>query len=813
MDDDSFPGAFVRTAERFPEHLALELGNTRLTYRELAQAAMAIAAALQRGEPSEPVGLLARHSAEAYVGLLGTFLSGHAYLPLSPEYPAQRNVEMLRQAGGTRVLVDRAGRAAFNQVASRMAGITALPLEAANRDSSIVSTWIPPHIRDDSTAYVIFTSGSSGFPKGTRLTHGNVAAAIDAICGRLQPSTADRISQIFELTFDGSLFGTFLAWTSGACLVPVTPGAILEFRTAIQRTRITVWTATPSSLALMRRLRFLQPNAFRDLRYSVIAGEPIEMDLLAAWARAAPNSIIDNVYGPTEATIACTAYRWDRDAAVAAAAATAPIGTFLGETHGRIVDETLQDVPDGEIGELLLAGPQVSPGYLDEQLTRDRFLRPVGSTITYYRTGDLVRRDEGCMHYVGRLDHQVKIRGHRVELGEIESHLTRLAPGARTAAIAWPKSANGAEGIVAFVEGDAAAISVDTLQRALASSLPKPMVPQRIFALPQLPMSAHGKLDRRALERMVAKEDAIANGIVVLGIPRSGTTLLAQLLDAHPSVACPGETYLLNACARFIESDTMPNGVGVGVLQGLRHLDYAPEDVLQRLRNWVVDVHTTHAAAHGKTHWAEKTAVNVFYLDEIERLIGNDAKFVVVLRHGLDVAASLVELSEKVGGYYRELHAWIVRYRHPAEAFARMWCERTAALLDLVERRGPRAYVVRYEDLVEEPERTLNDLFRFLGVAEQSGLAERALARPVSFGIGDWKAQQSRTVSTASVGRWKRLFAPHIPKLARIVNPDLVRAGYPPVEQLDDYAATHHDRYAAAARLAHLVPRGVGDGA
>ena len=111
MDDNSFPGAFVRTAERFPEHLALELGNTRLTYRELAQAAMAIAAALQRGEPSEPVGLLARHSAEAYVGLLGTFLAGHVYLPLSPEYPAQRNVEMLRQAGCTRVLVDRAGRA------------------------------------------------------------------------------------------------------------------------------------------------------------------------------------------------------------------------------------------------------------------------------------------------------------------------------------------------------------------------------------------------------------------------------------------------------------------------------------------------------------------------------------------------------------------------------------------------------------------------------------------------------------------------------------------------------------------------------
>src|SRR4029434_10471068 len=289
---------------------------------------------------------------------------------------------------------------------------------------------------------------SSGFPKGTRLTHGNVAAAIDAISGRLQPRTADRISQLFELTFDGSLFGTFLAWTSGACLVPVTPGAILEFRTAIQRTRITVWTATPSSLALMRRLRFLQPNAFRDLRYSVIAGEPIEMDLLAAWARAAPNSIIDNVYrptdatlagtdlnafrdlrysviagepiemdllaawaraapnsiidnvyGPTEATIACTAYRWDRDAVVAAAAATAPIGTFLGETHGRIVDGTLQDVPDGEIGELLLAGPQVSPGYLDEQLARDRFVRLVGSTTTYYRTGDLVRRDEGCLHY------------------------------------------------------------------------------------------------------------------------------------------------------------------------------------------------------------------------------------------------------------------------------------------------------------------------------------------------------------------------------------------------------------------------------
>ena len=807
MVDGTLASAFLRTAASFPERPALEVADSRLTYRELERMAKALAVSLQHTGPLGPIALLAQCSVDTYVALLAIFLSGRAYIPLSPDHPTSRSVEMLRQARCALVLADGTSGAAA-AISESAPEVTVLSLRAVDSNPTQASAWSAPKLHEDEIAYVIFTSGTTGKPKGARLTRRNLAAAISAICDYMQPRATDRISQPIEVTFDGSLFGVLLAWTSGACLVPLQPTAILRLHTAIQRLGITMLTTTSSTVQLMRRLGVLQPKAFPHLRHTVFAGEAVEVELLNFWALVAPDSMIHNIYGPTEVTIACTAYRWQPRGA-SHDGEIAPIGSFLGETRGRIVNDAMTDVAEGQVGELLLTGPQLSPGYLDDEMTRSAFVIPFEPTTTYYRTGDFVKRENGQLRFVGRIDHQVKIRGHRVELGEVESHLRRiLASNPRTAAIAWPKTASGADGIVAFVETDPSEVSSPDVQHELAGSLPKQMLPNRIVAVPRMPIAPNGKVDRTALQQILAKEAARSNGVVLLGVPRSGTTLIARLLDAHPCIACPGETYLLKACARFIESDTMPNGLGVGVLQGVRGLKGEAEDVMRTVRDWTIDLLASHAIAQGKTHWAEKTAVNVFYLDEIESLFEHHVRFVVVLRHGLDVAASLLELSDKVGGFYRELHEWIVRHRHPVEAFVRMWAERTTALLDFIERHAARARVVRYEDLVGDPERAMNEIFQFVGVTEQRGLAERALARPTELGIGDWKAAQLTTVRTDSIDRWRRLMTPQIPTLSRIANPVLERAGYSVINNLDDYETRLDDRAAAARRLSHLVPRG-----
>jgi non-ribosomal peptide synthetase component F len=230
------------------------------------------------------------------------------------------------------------------------------------------SEWERPAFDHNAIAYVIFTSGSSGVPKGVPITNANVAAVITTINRHIQAVATDRISQTFELSFDGSLFNVFLAWTNGACLLPTPSRAVIDLRSAIRQSKMTIWVSTPTVATLMRRIRALQPDSFPALRHSVFAGEPVEMGLLSAWGSAAPNSIIDNLYGPTEATILCTGYRWDRKP-VADLAEIAPIGRFLGEMKGRVADAGLEEVEEGEVGELLVAGPQVSPGYLGAEPT------------------------------------------------------------------------------------------------------------------------------------------------------------------------------------------------------------------------------------------------------------------------------------------------------------------------------------------------------------------------------------------------------------------------------------------------------------
>lgn len=270
-------------------------------------------------------------------------------------------------------------------------------------------------------------------------------------------------------------------------------------------------------------------------------------------------------------------------------------------------------------------------------------------------------------------------------------------------------------------------------------------------------------------------------GIVILGTPRSGTTLLRRVLGAHPGIAAMGETNLLGACGRFLESERIAEDVEIGALAGLGQAGFARDEVLARLREFAFAFHRDHAARCGKPRWVEKTAFDAFYVDGIEELCGDHAYFLCVIRHGLDVACSLEELSAKNGGYLRELHGYVQRHRRPLEAFAHAWVDMTRAIRAFAACHPQNALLLRYEDLVANPSAVLAGAFRFVGESFDAALLEGALQGAGDVGLGDWKTYARGTIGLESVGRWKSLSRWTISQLGAIANETLIECGYEPV--------------------------------
>jgi protein-tyrosine sulfotransferase len=284
-------------------------------------------------------------------------------------------------------------------------------------------------------------------------------------------------------------------------------------------------------------------------------------------------------------------------------------------------------------------------------------------------------------------------------------------------------------------------------------------------------------------------EQPAFEGIIVMGAPRSGTTLLRRILNAHPDIACPGETNLLAGCARLLRSETIAEGVDVGVLSGLAFAGFSEEAVLGALREFAFGFHREYAKRQGKTRWASKTAFDVFYWDAIERLCGRDAYFICVQRHGLDVACSLKDLCETNGIYLSELHEYITRYPRPLEAFCHAWVDITRATRAFVERHSDNALLCTYEELTADPDAVTRRIADFVKVDCPSDWLSRVMQAPDRTGLGDWKTYAKDRIDTESVGRWRSLSEHTVSMMGRICNPVLEASGYPPVPVKEERSA------------------------
>lgn len=523
---------FLASAERFPERPALSVEGRHVTYGELRERAARIAATLEREvrgasvqEEHALTAVLGHRHATTFAAILGALFRGHGYVPLNPVFPIDRTRTMLERSLVRCVVVDGGAHAILGEVIDGIDRRLVLLLPDAD-DAAITelrarlpqhrvlgaselapaSEWTERAVDPEGIAYLLFTSGSTGIPKGVMVAHRNAVAFLDSMLERYAPTPEDRFSHTFDLTFDLSVFDLFMAWSSGACVCCPTaqqkafPG---KYATSAD---ITIWFSVPSTAVLMNKLRMLKEGAYPKMRYALFCGEALPVEVTQQFAKAAPNAVLENLYGPTELTIACTLYRWDPERSPAESElGVVPIGQAYPGMDVLVCDEQQREVAPGETGELLMSGSQLTLGYFrDEEKTKAAFVVPPGQDRVFYRTGDRVRRpvDGAPLVYLGRVDNQIKIQGYRVELGEIEAVLRDVARCDVAIAIGWPKSASGADGIVGFVgldregggEGDA-----DAIRAAANGRLPSYMQPRQIRFVREWPLNSNGKVDRKAL--------------------------------------------------------------------------------------------------------------------------------------------------------------------------------------------------------------------------------------------------------------------------------------------------------------------------
>lgn len=500
-----------------PNALAVACQGRSLTYGELAEQAARIGNCLAShmtgpthdGRPPR-VGIMASRSVDACVAMLGACWSGATYVPLGLKLPEERLLNLLEQCGFSAIVTDDAGALLLSErVLSRCPALVihagTKPIEARSGHVQIidmasldrVTPSAPAPMAESDTAYIIFTSGTTGVPKGVMISVAAARHFVSTMVETFSLTSSDRALETCELSFDISVHNMFSTWEVGASLHILPAAKVMGAVKFARESRLTLWTSVPSLAGMLRQIKALAPASLPDLRLTIFGGEPVPESIVKAWQVAAPNGAIATLYGPTETTVFCTSQPVTTPVPLSPGRDVIAIGVPFANHEIMVIDEHDQPLPDGSPGELAISGVQLAQGYLGApELTAARF--PTINGQRWYRSGDLGMRDAcGRFHCLGRIDNQVKVMGHRVELEEIDAHLREVSGHALASAVAWPINDGLAGGIVSFV--GAARVDEAGVVAALRLRLPAYMLPSRVIALADMPINANGKVDRRAL--------------------------------------------------------------------------------------------------------------------------------------------------------------------------------------------------------------------------------------------------------------------------------------------------------------------------
>jgi D-alanine--poly(phosphoribitol) ligase subunit 1 len=489
-----FVNRFLHAALNHPESAAVCKGSLIVSYSRLAAMVNVVARTiLDEAQDEKRIAVADQNDAWTYASFIALNLLGKTYVPLNIRNPLLHQQKIIREAELTILL---------SSEDYKLPGLRRLLYDQSETtpDAEEAFGYTIPASGVEQPAYLLFTSGSTGSPKGVPVynRHLNAFFSYFLDSGKYDFSNSDRMLQVYEASFDVSVFSAFLPLFIGASmyLLPRKNFIYLEIPKALEEHAITVLSMVPSVL------HYLQPHfhefEFKSLRYSFFSGDKLLHSLTTRWSKCIPNAEIINCYGPTETTIVCTAYPWnERDAASESLHDIVPLGKVFPGTYPLIIDLQGLEVPAGTVGELCFSGAQVIDAYLNNAFP-EQFFKMVrsGSSHLYYRTGDLALFNQrGNLLFAGRADNQVKINGYRIEPAEVEAAIRSLA-GSAMATVFAHSDEKGRFLLYAFVEGDGAE---EEIRNLLKNRIPPQAIPARILFLDKIPLTNNGKINRNEL--------------------------------------------------------------------------------------------------------------------------------------------------------------------------------------------------------------------------------------------------------------------------------------------------------------------------
>ena len=494
----------LHSINNFPERNAFNINGNYYTYLQFGQLVSNIKAGLDLNcsKNEKLIGIIVRESndIETYASMYGCLFGGYGYVPINPDNPVDRNSSIIKQTNIKTILSSKIDNVVKKiSISSGVNVINTKNLPAAQFDLQ------PPTIDENEIAYLLFTSGSTGIPKGVPITRRNLNSFIDAFFKLgIHVNENDRFLQMFELTFDFSVVCYTAPLCAGACIYTV-PSEGIKFANVymvMEEHEITFACMVPSVLSYLKP--YFDEIKLEKMKYSLFCGETLLDEIADAWSNCTPTAEIINAYGPTEATVFCLTHTWEKEKSKRKVFNDGVcIGKPMYNMEAIVIDDNLNHLPSIQKGELCLSGKQLTPGYWnDEEKNSNTFFKTLiaGKEEIFYKTGDLAFVDEsGDFMYAGRLDNQVKIQGFRIELGEIEHFAREFTAGSNAAAIGFQNNI-GIMQIHLFVENYIG--STEEIEKYLKLKVPEYMVPSIITTIPALPLNGNGKINRKELKNI-----------------------------------------------------------------------------------------------------------------------------------------------------------------------------------------------------------------------------------------------------------------------------------------------------------------------
>ena len=482
--------------ERFPERKAFCINKKYYTYKEFGEYISKIRKAVINTQyDNKKVGLVINDDIETYASIFALWLEGDSYVPLHPNWPLERCLDICEQVELDLILDSS------KQTRYEVKGV--LKTDCLSYFENNLTPVL--NVPEEELAYILFTSGSTGRPKGVQLMRKNVGAFMDSFWKTgIEITENDRCLQCFDLSFDVSVQGYLVALTRGACCYTVPYGKIkyIYASSLIEDEKITFGAMAPSML------RYLKPYFGEfdasSLKCCILTAEACPISLMEDWYKCATNTEIYDFYGPTECTIYCTYYKLTKGSKNKELNGIISIGKPLANCVGVILDENGTELPNGEKGELCIAGDQVTKGYWNnpEKNGSSFFYKEIdGKKMRFYHTGDLCYKDaDGDIMYSGRLDHQAKIQGFRVEMGEIEYHAREFLGGTNVVCLAFDNK-DGLTEIAMFIEKEH--FDTSDMLAYMKTKMPGYMIPTKLYWVPVFQLNANDKVDKNILKAMI----------------------------------------------------------------------------------------------------------------------------------------------------------------------------------------------------------------------------------------------------------------------------------------------------------------------